>query len=79
MASTVVRLPYPEEKEMAWEGVVEMFELTDHPEGVRRAYGWQRPPQRGQEPEYKVILGKPPVTSAEAAVKVAIAAAYRGL
>jgi hypothetical protein len=79
VASTVVRLPYGEGNEMAWEGVVETFDMRDHPDGIRRAYAWMRPARKGEEAEYKVVLGKPPVNSPEDAVKAAIAAIYRGL
>ena len=77
-ASTVVRLPHEGEREMAWEGVVETFNLQGHADGISRAYAWERPPDRAnQESEYKVVLGKPPVNSPEDAVKAAIVAAFR--
>lgn len=80
VASTHVRLPHTEEREIAWEGVVETFDLRAHPQGVLRAYGWVRPAQkRGEEPEYKIVLGKAPINSPEDAVNAAIAAIWRSL
>ncbi len=79
LASTVVRIPYPEERGMAWEGVVETFDLQGHPEGLHRVYAWERPARKGEEAEFKIVLGKPPINSPEDAVKVAIAALYRSL
>lgn len=65
---------------MAWEGVVETFDLHDHPDGLRRAYAWERPPESpNEEPEYKMVLGKPPINSPEDAVKAALVAIYRQL
>ena len=74
-ASSVVRERFEDAKKPVWEGVVETFELENHPNGVKRAYAWQGWVDENQrEPEYKVILGIPPVNSPERAVKVAVAA-----
>ncbi len=53
-----------------WEGVVEVFEITGHPE-AKRCYAWRS--FAGTEPECVTILEAPPVTSAQMAVRVAIA------
>lgn len=80
LTSTVVRLPYRDEKEMAWEGVVETFDLLNHAAGIRRAYAWARPPDKtNPEAEYKVVLGKPPINSPEDAVKAAMVAVWKQL
>jgi len=65
---------------MAWEGVVETFDLHNHAGGIRRAYAWERPAERpNEQSNYKVVLGKPPINSPEDAVKAAIVAVYRSL
>ena len=56
---------------VAWDGVVEAFELTSHPE-AKRCYAWAYV-DKG-EPQYVTVLEIPPVDSAETAVKIAIAA-----
>jgi hypothetical protein len=53
-----------------WQGVVEVFEITDHPE-AKRCYTWRS--FAGSEPEYVTILEIPPVSSAQTAVRAAIA------
>jgi hypothetical protein len=56
--------------EIAWDGVVETFELTGHPK-ANRCYAWSY--FQNGEPQYLTVLELPPlVTSAESAVKVAI-------
>lgn len=63
-----------------WEGVVETFQLTNHPT-ANRAYAWLRgiahSPLEKPEEEYTIVLGIPPVISPETAVKAAIAAEIR--
>lgn len=56
---------------VAWDGVVEAFELTGHPH-TKRCYAWSYL-DKG-ELQYVTILERPPVDSAETAVKIAIAA-----
>jgi hypothetical protein len=53
-----------------WQGVVEVFELTGHPD-ARNCYGWRC--GTSAEAKYISILDIPPVTSAQAAVRLAIA------
>lgn len=60
-----------------WEGVVETFQLYDHPK-AKRAYAWLRGPTHSPlekpEEEYTIALGIPPVISPETAVRAAIMA-----
>ncbi|HLZ15441.1 MAG TPA: hypothetical protein VKQ08_00275 [Cyclobacteriaceae bacterium] len=51
-----------------WDGQVEVFDLTGHP-NAKRCYGWTF-----DEPEqFITILELPPVTDAQSAVKVGVA------
>jgi len=59
---------------VAWEGVVEAFELTGHPH-AKRCYAWSFL-DKG-EPQYVTVLERPPVDSAQTAVQAAIAAGGR--
>lgn len=55
-----------------WDGVVEVFDLVDHPK-AKRAYGWSHPEgpdERGER--FVTVLELPPVTSAKTAVQVSI-------
>jgi hypothetical protein len=56
--------------ETVWEGIVEVFELTNHPRAAR-CYAWRY--QDGDETRYITILDVPPIVSAETAVRAAIA------
>lgn len=60
--------------EVAWDGVVETFELQGHPK-AKRCHAWTY--DEGGEAQYVTVLEIPPVDSAETAVKVAIAAKAR--
>src|ERR1700736_1813494 len=60
--------------EVAWDGVVETFELTGHPK-ANRCYAWSY--RDGGGTQFVTILELPPVDSPESAVKVAIAAKAR--
>ena len=63
-----------------WEGVVETFQLYDH-STAKRAYAWLRgeahSPLEKSDDQYTIVLGIPPVISAETAVKAAIVAETR--
>jgi hypothetical protein len=59
---------------VAWEGVVETFDLSGHPK-AKRCYAWSF--RENGEPKYTTVLEIPPVESPETAVKVAIAAEAR--
>jgi hypothetical protein len=59
---------------VAWEGVVEVFDLIDHPK-AKRCYAWSY--EDGDKIRSVTVLELPPVDSPETAVKVAIAAKAR--
>ena len=61
-----------------WGGVVEVFDLDGHPK-AKRAYAWQRKSEKRADAQYTVVLGIPPVNSANDAVKAAVMAAYKNL
>jgi hypothetical protein len=64
------------EGQVAWDGVVEVFDLEGHPK-AERCYAWSY--EEEGELQYVTVLEIPPVDSAETAVKVAIAAKSRNL
>lgn len=53
----------------AWEGLVEVFDLIDHPK-AKHAYGWGS--QEGKKDEFATVIGIPPVTDPQSAVKAYI-------
>jgi len=53
--------------ETAWQGEVEVFDLTGHPK-AKRCYGWSY----GEPEQFITILELPPVDSPESAVKVGV-------
>lgn len=59
---------------VAWDGVVETFNLTGHPK-AERCYAWSF--MEDGETHYTTVLEIPPVDSPESAVKVAIASKAR--
>src|SRR6516164_6508843 len=54
-----------------WQGLVEVFDLIDHPK-AHRCYAWTYQNDEGRM-QYAAVLGMPPVQSAHDAVKAAIA------
>lgn len=56
--------------EVAWDGVVETFDITGHPK-AKRCYAWSYRECEGTQ--FVTVLQIPPVDSPEAAVKVAVA------
>ena len=64
-------------EETLWDGVVETFDLLNHPT-AKRAYAWEKW-EPGEKPQYTVVLGIPPVNSANDAVKAAIMAIVKQL
>jgi hypothetical protein len=58
-------------RKIAWDGVVETFDLRGHPQ-AKRCYAWSF-----TEPKYTTVLEIPPVNSPQSAVKVAIASKSR--
>lgn len=62
-----------------WEGIVEVFELIGHPK-ASRAYAWTHETDDPNKPQRHVtVLHMGPVTSALAAVKVAIVQEFRNV
>lgn len=60
--------------EVAWDGVVETFDLTGHPK-AKRCHAWSY--EDKGETQFVTVLELPPVDSPESAVRVAIAAEAR--
>lgn len=58
------------EGETAWVGVVEVFELHNHPD-ADRVYAWSFTTDEGRE-RFVCVLGVPPVDSPQTAVRAAI-------
>jgi len=56
----------------AWEGDVEVFNLSDHAK-AKRCYAWGHPEDNGSGWEITTVLETPPVDSAQTAVRIAIA------
>jgi hypothetical protein len=60
-----------------WEGEVEVFDLSDHPEASRVfawAYDFEDP---DKETQHVTVLQIPPATTPENAVKASIVASYK--
>lgn len=80
VGSVVVREFFDGDSEPIWEGVVEVFRIQGNPTATT-AYGWVKgqlgPPK--QEPEYIVVLGVPPINSAQDAVKAAIVSMFKSM
>jgi hypothetical protein len=63
--------------ETVWDGVVEVFDLYQHPKATR-AYAWAHKPADPAHPKRHVtVLHVPPVISAQLAVKAAMAQEYQ--
>ncbi len=60
--------------EVAWDGVVETFDLEEHSK-AKRCHAWSF--MEDGETHYTTVLEIPPVDSPESAVKVAIASKAR--
>jgi hypothetical protein len=61
-----------------WEGDVQVFDLVDHPKGVKRAYAWSHA-TTGKRRQFHVVLHLPPVDGPVMAVKTAVYAEYQRL
>jgi hypothetical protein len=62
-----------------WEGIVEVFDLQDHPT-ANRIYAWAHDTDDPQKPRRHVtVLHSHPITSAAAAVRAAIVQEFRNL
>lgn len=58
----------------AWQGVVEVFDLTGHPK-AKRAYAWSHlDGDKDQSTRYVAVLEIPPVESPQTAVRASILA-----
>ncbi len=78
-AKHVVTVPVKEtfKGQTVWDGDVEVFDLIGHPKALR-CYAWGHPVEdAAKEREMTVVLEIPPVSSAETAVKVALASKAR--
>ncbi|HKM81208.1 MAG TPA: hypothetical protein VJY15_09645 [Candidatus Acidoferrum sp.] len=65
--------------ETVWEGIVEVFELHDHPKAPR-VYAWAHETDGPEKPKKHVtVLHIGPVTSAVEAVRAAIVQEFRSL
>ncbi|MBC2714336.1 MAG: hypothetical protein HF978_03420 [Desulfobacteraceae bacterium] len=60
----------------AWEGVVEIFELIDHPT-TKKCYAWSHAVDGSSKRKYIAVLHDGPVDSPEKAVRAAIVSEYR--
>src|SRR5437879_13763711 len=59
-----------------WEGVVHVFELTEHPTATL-AYAWSSPIEGSDKRRFFAVLHQPPVTSPGEAVRAAIVTEQR--
>ena len=59
------------EGETVWDGVVQVFNLIDHPE-AERCYAWSHAVEGSENRRVVAVLHSPPVDSPEGAVRAAI-------
>jgi len=60
-----------------WKGIVEVFDLTNHP-NAKRAYAWSYMEGKNNETEqFVAVLEIPPVDSPQTAVKIAVGDAVK--
>lgn len=65
------------EGQTVWNGIVEVFELKDHPK-AKKAYAWTHDTDDPLHPKRHVtVLHVPPITSPQLAVRAAIVKEYR--
>jgi hypothetical protein len=78
-ASFVQSVPIKETHngQTVWEGVVYVFDLTDHPK-ARRAYSWSSPIEGSDKRRFFAVLHMGPIKSPADAVRAAIVAEQRG-
>ncbi len=57
----------------AWDGVVHVFDLKNHPQ-AKRAYAWASPIKGSKKPRYFAVLHQGAVRGPGEAVKAAVAA-----
>jgi hypothetical protein len=72
-AKWVESIPVKEvfEGETVWEGVVQVFDLIDHPK-AKRCYAWSHELEGSKKRRFFVVLHQGPIDSAEKAVKAAV-------
>ena len=61
-----------------WEGIVEVFDLKDHPK-AKRLYAWAYDTGNPKRPKHVTVLHMGPVTSPLLAVRAAIVEEFRNL
>ena len=66
-----VRVKETFQGEIVWEGLVQVFDLIDHPEATR-CYAWSHAVEGSEGRRFVVVLHKEPVTSPAAAVRASI-------
>jgi hypothetical protein len=59
-----------------WQGIVHVFELTEHPTATR-CYAWSSPIGESDKRRFFAVLHLLPITSAKDAVRAAIVQEYR--
>jgi hypothetical protein len=59
-----------------WEGIVEVFDLKNHPKAPR-AYAWAYETENPNKPRHVVVLHLGPITSPLLAVRAAIVEEFR--
>ncbi len=64
------------EGETAWEGVVQVFDLEDHPT-AKRCYVWSHAIDDSKKRKFFAVLHQGPVKSAQDAVRAAIVSEIR--
>lgn len=80
-AEHVMSVPVKEtfEGKTVWDGIVEVFDLKNHPTAAR-IYAWAHDTDDPQQPRRHVtVLHRAPVDSPETAVRAAIIQDYRNL
>ena len=61
-----------------WEGIVEVFNLKDHPT-ASRVYAWMRDTDEPGKPRHVTVLHVHPIKSAHDAVRAAIVQEFRSI
>jgi hypothetical protein len=61
---------------MAWQGLVHVFDLEDHPT-TTRAYAWSSPIEGSTKRRFYAVLHLPPISSPADAVRAAIVADHK--
>src|SRR5208337_4457635 len=64
------------EGKVAWDGVVEVFQIFGHPT-AKLCYAWSQAIEGSTKRKYITILHQPPVDSPQAAVRAAIVQEYK--